>query len=157
MADVVNGKYLVLYAQIGADLLPFACAKNFDMVITTEAIELAPKTDSTFRAFKPGKKDIKFNGGGLIKLVQTGINTTTSIVVAQLAGQTFKVRFSLTDPQNNEVYYECDVMVLETNQSKTSGSTASYTFSLQAIGKVTIVGGTNVGGVFTQQYTTQFV
>jgi hypothetical protein len=157
MADVVNGRNLILYAQIGADMKPIGCAKEFDMTITTEMIELAPKTDSSYKTYKPGKKDIRFSGSGLVKIISTDLYNSTDLVASQLAGQKFNVRFSITDPQANEVRYECSVYINETVQSKTSGRLASYTFQMTCVSKITVVGGTNSGGIFTQQYTTQYV
>ena len=157
MADVVNGNNLILYAQIESTLQPIGCAKSFDMTITTETIELAPKTDSSFRVYKPGKKEIRFTGSGLIKIVSTGLYNSVNLSLSQLSGQKFKVQFTLQDPQSNVVYYECDVIVTETNQSKTSGQLASYSFNMIAVSKVTAVGGTISSGVFTEQFRQQFV
>jgi len=72
MADAVKAEGLVIaYTDSSGNVYPLACAKDASLQITRDLLELAPKTNNTFRRFIPSKRSFTISGNGLVKLVGT--------------------------------------------------------------------------------------
>jgi hypothetical protein len=74
MADILKTEGLVIAYNYNGNIYPLACSKNSTISITSEFLELAPKTNNVFREYIPNRKTFTINGSGLVKLSQTNLH-----------------------------------------------------------------------------------
>ena len=74
MADILKTEGLVIAYNYNGNIYPLACSKNSTISISTEFLELAPKTNNIFREYIPSRKTFTINGSGLVKLSQTNLH-----------------------------------------------------------------------------------
>lgn len=74
MADILKTEGLVIAYNYNGNIYPLACSKNSTISITSEFLELAPKTNNIFREYIPNRKTFTINGSGLVKLAQTNFH-----------------------------------------------------------------------------------
>lgn len=166
MADVIKAEGLVLAAMDANDnVYPFACATNSSITINSEIIELAPKTNTVFRSYIPGRQTFSVSGSGLAKLVESnmqGINFFDNFITG--TNTKFKCFLDLIDNQNNYQSYEFECIITSLSLDSTYGSFTTYNYTLQGTGpiidtlirdqdvvvsgKVTAPAGSEPGGVY---------
>jgi hypothetical protein len=159
MADVVKAEGLVIgYTDTSGNVYPLACAKNASIQITRELLELAPKSNNTFKRFIPSKRSFTISGNGLVKLVGTSqqgldffddmFTTTDTNYVAYL---------DIIDAQNNYKVYQFNCYITDITLDSTIGNFANYSYTLQGNGaftELTIVDTYTVaGGTITARST----
>ena len=139
MADVVKAEGLVIgYTDSSGNVYPLACAKNASIQITRELLELAPKSNNTFKRFIPSKRSFTISGSGLVKLVGTSqqgldffddmFTTTDTNYVAYL---------DIIDAQNNYKVYQFNCYITDITLESTIGNFANYSYTLQGNGAFT--------------------
>jgi len=140
MADVVNSRFMVLYAKLGSVFYPIACAKDSSINITAETIELAPRLSTDFREYEYGKKTGKITGSGLTKIntAPDNLYTVFDLIGFQLNSQKLLVKYSVEDPQGNVKVFECNTIITDSSLAKTNGQSGSHGFELTITGPVTM-------------------
>lgn len=166
MADVIKAEGLVLAAMDASNnVYPFACATNSNITINSETIELAPKTNTTYRSYLSGRQTFTVSGSGLAKLVESnmqGVNFFDNFITG--TNTKFKCFLDLIDNQNNYQSYEFECFITSLSLDSTYGSFTTYNYTLQgtgaiidtlirdqdvvASGKVTAPAGSEPGGVY---------
>jgi len=166
MADVIKAEGLVLAAMDASNnVYPFACATNSNITINSETIELAPKTNTTYRSYLSGRQTFTVSGSGLAKMTETsmnGINFFDNFITG--TNTKFKCFLDLIDNQNNYQSYEFYVIITSLTLDSTYGSFPTYSYTLQgaspitdtlirdqdvvASGKVTAAAGSEPGGIY---------
>jgi len=143
MADVVKTEGLVIAATDAAgNVYPFACAKGSQMTITREFLELAPKTNSYFRDFYPGKHTFTISGNGLVKMDQSYMNDIVFFdpFITNNADAKFMCYLDMIDKQGNYKIYKFNCWIQELTLDSSYGSIPSYSFTLQGTGDITPIG-----------------
>ncbi len=140
MADVVHGNMMVVFLKLGSVYYPIACAKDSQIVINSETIELAPRLSKDFREYRYGRKTGKITGSGLTKINTDPDNlyTVFDLMGYQLASQMALVKYSVEDPQGNTKVFECEAVITETGLGKTSGQSGTHSFELTISGPPTM-------------------
>jgi len=139
MADILKADGLVLYITTNpGGTYPFACANNTTISITREMIELAPKTNNSFRRYIKGRSSFTMSGGGLIKIVQSGMQPISFFDNFIKGTDTiYDGRFDMIDPQGNYKKYSFQCYITELTLENTYGQIPSYSFNLQGVGGFT--------------------
>jgi hypothetical protein len=138
MADPVKAEGLVIAYTVGANIYPLACAKDASMTITRDMLELAPKTNNSFREFIPGKRASTITGSGLVKIVGTtqhGIDFFEDLLTT--VDTKYTAYLDIIDPQNNYRVYQFQCYVTEVSYDSTVNNFAQYNYSLQVTGGFT--------------------
>lgn len=138
MADIVKTEGLVLAINDGTNIYPFACAKNATITITSDFLELAPKTNAMFREYIPNRKGFTLSGSGLVKLVETtkqAFGFFNDFILGNDVSYTAYI--DIIDPENNYKAYEMSCYITELTLESSYGSNPSYSFSLQGTGALT--------------------
>lgn len=135
MADVVKAEGLVIAYNKGGNIYPLACAKDATISITREFLELAPKTNNSYKRFIPTKRSFTISGSGLVKLDATNqhgldffddmFNSINTNYVAYL---------DVIDNQNNYVVYQFNCYISELTLDSTVNNFANYSYTLQGNG-----------------------
>lgn len=142
MADVLKTEGLVIAATDAAgNVYPFACAKGSSITFTREFLELAPKTNSYFRDFYPGKHTFNVSGNGLVKLDQAYMNDILFFdpFIQNNADDKFLCYLDLIDNQGNYKVYKFYCWIQELTLDSSYGSIPSYNFTLQGTGDITLI------------------
>ena len=140
MADVLTSGGLVLYVSDGTNMYPFACTKTSSLVINRDMIELAPKTNGTFREYLKGRMTYTLTGDGLIKISQSGMHPLPFFDDFITGTDTlYNGRFDMIDPQGNYLKYSFSCYIQNLTLSRTYGSTPSYAFVLQGVGPLVAI------------------
>ena len=139
MADVIKTEGLVLAAMDANDnVYHFACATNSNISISAVAIELAPKTNTTYRSYLPGRQTFTVSGSGLAKLVESnmqGINFFDNFITG--TNTKFKCFLDLIDNQNNYQSYQFECFITSLSLDSTYGTFTTYNYTLQGTGAIT--------------------
>jgi len=133
MADVVKAEGLVIaVTNTSGGVYPFACAKDSNISISRDVIELAPKTNNVYREYIKARQSFTISGSGLVKLVESNlqpitffddyIDGTDSNVVCYL---------DMIDAQNNYKVYQFNAIITELSLASTIGSFGQYNYALQ--------------------------
>lgn len=138
MADVIKAEGLVLAINDGTNIYPFACAKNSTMSITSDMLELAPKTNSVFREFIPNRKSFTLSGSGLVKLSETTKHAFGFFNDFITGTDTkYTAYLDLIDTSNNYKAYEFSCYITSLSVDSTYGQNTSYNFELQGTSAIT--------------------
>jgi hypothetical protein len=165
MGDVVRGKFFILYLQLGEDgteYRPVACAKDVSIRISSEFLELAPRTSTAFRIFKYARNTGKITGTGLTK-IDVGTDpqyTSLDLLDYQLKHKPTKAKVLMEDAQGSQAMLEFDVLVEETGWDKTGTASVGHSFTLQINGDPTVTITPVVpppDGIFVPAFRDQFV
>ena len=136
MADVVKAEGLVIaYTDSSGNVYPLACAKNASLQITRELLELAPKTNNSFKRYIPSKRSFTINGNGLVKLVgtaQQGIDFFDDLFTT--IDTNYVAYLDIIDAQNNYKVYQFNCYISDLTLDSTIGTFANYSFTLQGNG-----------------------
>lgn len=137
MADVIKTEGLVLAINDGTNIYPFACAKNSLMTITSDFLELAPKTNNVFREFIPNRKSFTLSGSGLVKLSETTKHAFGFFNDFITGTDTkYTAYLDLIDTSNNYKSYEFDCYITSLSIDSTYGQSTSYTFEIQGTSQI---------------------
>ena len=139
MADVVKAEGLVIaVTNTSGGVYPFACAKDANITISRDVIELAPKTNNVYREYIKGRQSFSISGSGLVKMSESYlqpitffddyIDATDSEIVGYL---------DMIDAQNNYRVYQFNAIITELALASTIGSLAQYNYSMQGSGPFT--------------------
>jgi hypothetical protein len=139
MADAVKAEGLVLaYTDSSGNVYPLACAKNASLQITRDLLELAPKTNNTFRRFIPSKRSFTISGSGLVKLVgttQQGLGFFDDMFTT--IDTNYVAYLDIIDAQNNYKVYQFNCYISNLTLDSTIGKFANYSYTLQGNGAFT--------------------
>lgn len=133
MADAVKAEGLVIaLTNTSGGVYPFACAKDSTITISRDTIELAPKTNTSYREYIKGRQSFTISGSGLVKLAESNmqpitffddyIDGTDSAVVCYL---------DIIDSSNNYRVYQFNAIITELGLASNVGALAQYNYSLQ--------------------------
>lgn len=159
MADVVKAEGLVIaYTDSSGNIYPLACAKDTNITITRDLLELAPKTTNTFRRYIPAKRSFTITGNGLVKLVGTnqhGLSFFNDLFTT--VDTNYVAYLDIIDPQNNYKVYQFNCYITDLSLDSSQGNFAQYSYTLQGNGaftELTIVDTYTVsGGTITARST----
>lgn len=139
MADVVKAEGLVIaYTDSSGNVYPLACAKNATLQITRELLELAPKTNNSFKRYIPSKRSFTISGSGLVKLVgtsQQGLDFFDDMFTT--IDTNYVAYLDIIDAQNNYKVYQFNCYISDLTLDSTIGTFANYNFTLQGNGAFT--------------------
>ena len=141
MADIIKTEGLVLAINDGSgNIYPFACAKNSELSITSDFLELAPKVNNVFKEYIPNRKSATISGSGLFKLSESYKQPFTFFNNFITGTDTkYTAYMDLIDNQNNYLAYEFDCYITQLSLDSTYGSNPSYNFTLQITGPITSI------------------
>jgi hypothetical protein len=135
MAEMVLTEGLVLAIDDGTNIYPFACAKNSTLTITSDFLELAPKTNAMFREFIPNRKGFTLSGTSLVKLAESSkhpLGFFNDFIIG--SDQSYIAYIDIIDASNNYAAYEMECYITELTLESSFGSNPTYSFSLQGTG-----------------------
>jgi len=139
MADAVKAEGLVIaYTDSSGNVYPLACAKDASLQITRDLLELAPKTNNTFRRFIPSKRSFTISGNGLVKLVgttQQGLDFFDDMFTT--IDTNYVAYLDIIDAQNNYKVYQFNCYISNLTLDSTVNNFANYSFTLQGNGAFT--------------------
>jgi predicted secreted protein len=137
MADIVRTEGLVLAINDGTNIYPFACAKNSTLTITSDFLELAPKTNAMFREFIPNRKGFTLSGSGLVKLSESTkqpLGFFNDFIIGD--DESYTAYIDIIDSSNNYAAYEMECYITDLTLESAFGANPSYSFSLQGSGAI---------------------
>lgn len=135
---VVQPKAVILYAKIGSVFYPVACAKDVQINLSSDLIELAPRSSKVFKEYEYGRVSGEITGSGL--MVINGENTQYTIfdiLGTQLNSVKWLAKFSIEANSEFRVL-ECNVLVKELSFSGSSTEFGSYSYTLQISGEIIV-------------------
>jgi len=140
MADVVRGKFCIIYMKLGSVYYPIACTQTVEISTTMEPLELAPRTAGDFPDFVYGKFGGTISGTGLTKVVTSPDNLYTifDIFSYQWNKQKVLVKYVIEDPQGNLKVFEVVCLLTQVGLSKNTSQALGQSFSLLMSGKPVI-------------------
>ena len=137
MAEAIKTEGLVLAINDGTNIYPFACAKNSTMTISSDFLELAPKTNNVFRQYIPNRKSFTISGSGLCKLSETtkhALGFFNDFITG--VDTKYTAYLDLIDNSNNYKSYEFSCYITSLSIDSTYGSNTSYNFELQGTSEI---------------------
>ena len=138
MADAIKSQGLVLSYYHNGNYRPLACAKNANITISREFLELAPKSNNAFKRFIPTKKSFTISGSGLVKIQQTYQNAFDFFEdMFQTSDVKFNAFLELIDNELNYRVYQFDCYITELTLNSTVNNFANYSYTLQGTGEFT--------------------
>jgi hypothetical protein len=139
MADAVKAEGLVLaLTNETGGVYPFACAKDANLTITSEPIELAPKVNSAYRQYIKGRKSYTISGSGLVKLVESNMQPLTFFEpFIESTDVTYIGYLDIIDNQNNYKVYQFNCVISSLSIDSNVGNFGQYSYTLQGTGPFT--------------------
>ena len=139
MADAVKAEGLVLaLTNETGGVYPFACAKDANLTITSEPIELAPKVNSAYRQYIKGRKSYTISGNGLVKLVESNMQPLTFFEpFIESTDITYIGYLDIIDNQNNYKVYQFNCVISSLSIDSNVGNFGQYSYTLQGTGPFT--------------------
>lgn len=139
MADAVKAEGLVLaLTNETGGVYPFACAKDANLTITSEPIELAPKVNSPYRQYIKGRKSYTISGSGLVKLVESNLQTLTFFEpFIESTDITYIGYLDIIDNQNNYKVFRFNCVITSLSIDSNVGNFGQYSYTLQGTGPFT--------------------
>lgn len=139
MADAVKAEGLVLaLTNESGGVYPFACAKDANLTITSEPIELAPKVNSAYRQYIKGRKTYTISGSGLVKLVESNMQPVTFFEpFIESTDITYVGYLDIIDNQNNYKVYQFNCVITSLSIDLNVGNFGQYSYTLQGTGPFT--------------------
>lgn len=139
MADAVRAEGLVIaFTNSSGDVYPFACAKDANISISRDTIELAPKTNGVYREFIKGRQSFSISGSGLVKLAESNLQPITFFddyidgVDSNVVGY-----LDMIDNSNNLRVYQFNAIINELSLASNVGGIGQYNYSMQGTGPLT--------------------
>lgn len=140
MANVVKGNSMVLYAEISGSYKPVACAKSCSITTTSEVIDLASYSSSTWTQSIYGRLSGNISGTGLTLLSDASNYTNFDLFNLQFARTQFNVKVILTDTNSSTKVIESPVIIEEISVSGETNGIVNYSFSFKMSGVPTTSG-----------------
>lgn len=139
MADAVRAEGLVLaLTNESGGVYPFACAKDANLTITSEPIELAPKVNSAYRQYIKGRKTYTISGSGLVKLVESNMQPITFFEpFIESSDVTYVGYLDIIDEQNNYKIFKFNCIITSLSIDSNVGNFGQYSYTLQGTGPFT--------------------
>lgn len=162
MADAVRAEGLVLaLTNESGGVYPFACAKDANLTITSEPIELAPKVNSAYRQYIKGRKTYTISGSGLVKLVESNMQPITFFEpFIESTDVTYIGYLDIIDQQNNYKIFKFNCIITSLSIDSNVGNFGQYSYTLQGTGPFTEITSvdtyTVAGGTITARATTSW-
>jgi len=140
MADVVRGKFCILYMKLGSVYYPIACTQTVEISTEVEMLELAPRTAGDFPDFEYGKFSGQISGTGLTKVVTSpdSLYTIFDIFAYQWNKQKVLVKYVIQDPQGNLKVFEVLCLIRSVGLSKGASTMLAQNFNLLMSGSPVI-------------------
>jgi len=140
MADVVRGKFCILYMKLGSIYYPIACTQTVEISTSMETLELAPRSAGNFPDFEYGKFNGTISGTGLTKIVTAPDNLYTifDIFTYQWNRMKVLVKYVIEDPQGNLKVFEVLCLITQVGLSKNPSQALGQSFSLLMSGEPVI-------------------
>jgi len=138
MSDVA--KIGVVYVKLGSVYYPIACTNDININITTEVIELAPRTSQDAREYEYGRYTGTVTGSGLTKITATPDNlyTVFDLIGYQLTKQKTLLKYSVEDEDGNVKVLECNTLITKSGIGKHTNKAATFSYEHQINGPITI-------------------
>jgi len=139
MADAVKAEGLVLaITNETGGVYPFACAKDANLTITAETIELAPKVNTAYRQYIKGRKSYTISGSGLVKLVESNLHPLTFFEpFIESTDITYIGYLDIIDAQNNYKIFKFNCVITSLSLDSNVGNFGQYSYTLQGSGPFT--------------------
>lgn len=159
MADAVKAEGLVLaLTNESGGVYPFACAKNANLTITSEPIELAPKVNSPYRQYIKGRKSFSVSGSGLVKLVESNMQPILFFEpFIESTDITYIGYLDIIDNQGNYKVYQFNCVITSLSIDSNVGNFGQYSYTLQGTGPLTEITSVDTytvsGGTITARST----
>jgi hypothetical protein len=138
MSDVVKAEGLVLAYNVNGYIYPLACAKDSSISVTREFLELAPKTNSTFKRYIPTKKTFTISGSGLVKLSQSNQHDIDFFDdMFETINTQYTAYLEIIDNENTYKVYEFDCYITDISLDSSVNNFGQYSYTLQGDGGFT--------------------
>ena len=139
MAEVVKAEGLVIaVTNASGNVYPFACTKTASISITRDFLELAPRTNGVFREFLPNRSSFTISGDGLVKMVQSSMQTITFFDnFIEGTDAEFVGYLDLIDTSGNYKVYTFNCIVQDLSLTSATTQSGAYSFTLQGTGPFT--------------------
>jgi hypothetical protein len=139
MADVVKAEGLILaLTNESGGVYPFACAKDANLTINAETIELAPKVNSAYRQYIKGRKTYTISGNGLVKLVESNMQPITFFEpFIESTDVTYVGYLDIIDAQNNYKVFKFNCVITSLSIDSNVNNFGQYSYTLQGTGPFT--------------------
>lgn len=135
MGDVIKAEGLVLAFNDGTNIYPIGCAKNSSITLTSDLLELAPKTNGVFREYIPNRKSFTISGSGLNKLLQDYKHTLLFFADYAIGTDTIYTGYvEIIDNTNIYAVFEFQCYITSLTLESTVGLNTTYSYTLQGTG-----------------------
>lgn len=138
MAEAVTSEGLVLaVTNTSGGVFPFACTKNATLSISSDFLELAPRTNGIFREYIKGRQSFTVSGSGLVKMVQSNLQPITFFdAFIEGSDTSFICYLDMIDKTGNYKVYKFSCFVQSLTLESSTGQNGTYSFTLQGTGPI---------------------
>lgn len=139
MANAVKAEGLVIaVTNASGNVYPFACAKDSNITISRDVIELAPKTNGVYREYIKNRQSYTVTGSGLVKIVESNMQPISFFDDFIDGVDTNVVCYlDMIDSSNNYRVYQFNAIINELTLASNIGAYGQYNYSLQGTGPFT--------------------
>ena len=136
MAEAVISEGLVLaVTNASGGVFPFACAKNATLSISRDSLELAPRTNGTFREYIQNRMSFTVSGNGLVKMAESNMQPITFFdTFIEGTDQEFLCYLDMIDKTGNYKVYQFTAFITSLSISSNVNEFGSYDYTLQGTG-----------------------
>jgi len=136
MAEAVTSEGLVLaVTNASGGVFPFACAKNATLSISRDSLELAPRTNGTFREYIQNRMSFTVSGNGLVKMAESNMQPITFFdTFIEGTDQEFLCYLDMIDKTGNYKVYQFTAFITSLSISSNVNEFGSYDYTLQGTG-----------------------
>lgn len=136
MAEAVTSEGLVLaVTNASGGVFPFACAKNATLSISRDSLELAPRTNGTFREYIQNRISFTVSGNGLVKMAESNMQPITFFdTFIEGTDQEFLCYLDMIDKTGNYKVYQFTAFITSLSISSNVNEFGSYDYTLQGTG-----------------------
>lgn len=136
MAEAVTSEGLVLaVTNASGGVFPFACAKNATLSISRDTLELAPRTNGTFREYIQNRMSFTVSGNGLVKMAESNMQPITFFdTFIEGTDQEFLCYLDMIDKTGNYKVYQFTAFITSLSISSNVNEFGSYDYTLQGTG-----------------------
>lgn len=130
---------VIAYTDSDGSVYPLACAKDTNITITREMLELAPKSNNAFKRYIPTKRSFTVSGSGLIKLVFQGAQQGLYFFDDMFTNVDTKyvAYLDIINSDNDYKIYRFDCYITELTLTSVVNGFANYSYTLQGTGEFT--------------------
>lgn len=136
MAEVVKSEGLVIaVTDVSGNIYPFACTKTATLSITSDFLELAPRTNGIFREYLPNRSSFTISGDGLIKMTQSSMQPITFFdTFIEGSDSEFVGYLDMIDQSGNYKVYQFSCIIQDLTLTSATTQNGTYSFTLQGTG-----------------------